>query len=305
MPRSTLAAMATLKAVRRTNVSYVYDSDGLALDERVDFEGWEPTSLKYRFLRSAEADAIRRADRVLTRSHAAIDVLVERGGPAVSSDRFSVVVNGRDETKFMPVNSEVRHAVRRELGVEEGGLLLVYTGSVGKQYCVNEMLELFRRVRRLNSASRFLLLTGDVHALEPYFEGYEEEKPFCTYKRVLPDEVPRYLAASDIGLALRVPSFSMKAVDPIKIGEYLLCGVPVIATAGIGDTSEYLDHEAGLVLRSHSADSLAEAAKWIVNEAVQNADAFRENCRKRGLERFGLCSAAEAYERALRLACQV
>lgn len=305
MPRSIFAAMATIRAAGQVPVRYLYDSDGLALDERVDFDGWNPSNFRYRFLRRVEAKAIRRADHILTRSSSAIDILAGRGGQGVSSDRFSVVVNGRDEKKFAPVSREVRDSVRRELGVEEDGLLLVYAGSVGKQYCIDEMLELFRRVRQLNAKSRLLLLTGDVRALENCLAKYEEEKRFCCCQRLLPDEVPRYLAASDIGLALRMPSFSMKAVDPVKIGEYLLCGVPVIATAGIGDTSEYLDDEVGLVLRSHSADSLAEAAKWIVNEAVPNADAFRESCRKRGLQRFALSSAAEGYERALRLASQV
>lgn len=303
MPRSTFAAMATLGAVRRSGVRYVYDSDGLALDERVDFEGWEPSSLRYRFLRRVEAQAVRLADRVLVRSGSAIDVLADRGGPGVSRGKFSVVVNGRDEGRFAPLAPAERDEVRRELGVEQGGILLVYAGSVGRQYCVGEMLELFRKVRRLNRQSRFLILTGDSEALEPYLQAYEADRASCLCRRVLPRDVPRYIGAADVGLALRVPSFSMRAVDPIKIGEYLLCGVPVVATAGVGDSATYIDHRSGLVLQSHDEGSLAEAADWIAR-SVADANAFRQNCRELGLARYALDAAAGRYEDALRSASQ-
>ena len=47
--------------------------------------------------------------------------------------------------------------------------------------------------------------------------------------------------------ALRRSSFSMRAVAPIKLGEYLLCGLPALASPGVGDT-DAIAADAGLLL---------------------------------------------------------
>ena len=45
-----------------------------------------------------------------------------------------------------------------------------------------------------------------------------------------------FLNASDIGIILRENNLVNNVSSPMKIGEYLCCGLPLILTSGIGDS---------------------------------------------------------------------
>ena len=95
----------------------VFDADGLPLDERVDFSGQSPSSLAHRFLRDVEAQAVRRADRVLTRATKAVEILHNRAGAGTEVSKFHVVTNGRDTERFRPADVTESATVRRDLGL--------------------------------------------------------------------------------------------------------------------------------------------------------------------------------------------
>lgn len=298
MPRSTLSALSTLLALRRLRIPMVFDADGLALDERVDFGGQSATGLVYRLLRDTEAQAVRRSSVVLTRSVAAGLILQARAGAGTSVDRFRVVGNGRDARQFQPGNSLTRQSVRNSLHIGGTTPLIVYAGSLGEQYCLPKMLALFDQARSLRSDTHFLILTGSPELVEDALSRYPHLAPSITVLTVAPLEVARYLAAADLGLAFRQKSFSMQGVAPIKIGEYLLCGLPVAATTGIGD-SEVLPREVSCLLDDLDTKSIERTARWFVETVMPQRDLFRRQCRKAGLESFSLDSSVESYRRAL------
>jgi glycosyltransferase involved in cell wall biosynthesis len=300
LPRSTLPALAANLALRHyPDVRLLFDADGLPHDERVDFGGWSPESVAYRLLRDLEALAVRRADAVLTRSRKAIDILIARVGPGVDPAKFHVVTNGRDEKLFRPALKDERCAVRRELGIEDAAPVLAYVGSMGEQYCFREMLEFFKYVRHKRKDARLLLLTGEPDLADKYLSEYADLRSNCYIKSLQPNEVSRFLGACDLGLALRRPSFSMQAVAPIKLGEYLLCGLPVLATRKIGDTDELVSHQVGRSLDTMSLEELKAAADWFLYAVLPDAEGFRGRCRDVGLRNFSLTITVDAYANAI------
>lgn len=300
MPRSTLPALAATLALRHIpGVGLLFDADGLPHDERVDFGNWSPDGIAYRLLRDIEALATRRAKAVLTRSTKAIDILIARGGAGIDSAKFHVVTNGRDEKVFRPSLNGERLAVRRGLGIEDTAPLLAYVGSMGAQYCGREMLEFFRLVRYRRKDARLLLLTGSPDQADGLLSEFEDVRSSCHVRRLPPDEVPRFLGACDLGLALRRPSFSMQAVAPIKLGEYLLCGLPVLATRAIGDTDELVTDRVGHSLHTMSLGELEGAAEWFLHTVLPDAGGFRGRCRDVGLQNFSLTATVDVYANAL------
>jgi glycosyltransferase involved in cell wall biosynthesis len=300
MPRSTLPALAVRRALRgQPRLPVVLDADGLPHDERVDFGGWSADGLAYRLLRDLEASAVRGADAVLTRSSKAVEILLARAGPGVDPARFTVVGNGRDENLFQPALAAEREAMRARLKISSMAPLLVYAGSLGAQYCLPEMLAFFRAVRQRRPDSRLLLLTGSTAEAEQLIAGQADLRQSCTVLRLLPGDVAQHLAACDLGLALRQPSFSMQAVAPIKLGEYLLCGLPVLASLGIGDSGALLEPGIGRALATMSEDQLQQAADWFVGEVLPKRAEFAARCRAAGLAHFGLAATVDAYARAL------
>lgn len=292
MPRSLMPAIAVLAAGGSKLRPIVFDADGLAADERVDVAGLSSLSITYRLLRDVEAQTVRLSTSVITRTRPSADILYHRAGPPVSMDAFTVVTNGRDEAVFHPSDAQTRAAVRSELNIDEAAPLLVYAGSVGPQYRMDAVKALFLEVQRLRSDARLLIMTGSPERVQPLFG----ELPGVVSMRAAPGEVPRYLAAADAGLAYRSTIYSMLGVAPVKVSEYLLCGLPVIGTAAIGEMSAI--NEEGLFFNDESGS--ASGAEWLVREVLPRRDEFRARTRAAGQSQFSLARSISDYERALR-----
>ncbi|MCI5178430.1 MAG: glycosyltransferase [Candidatus Electrothrix sp. AW3_4] len=299
MPRSILPGLSALLALRNTSLQMIFDADGLPLDERVDFAGLSSSSVTYRLLRDIEAQAVRKADAVLTRSSVASRILLDRAGSETTAEKFHVVMNGRDSVVFSPGNKENRAAIRKNLGIPLHTPLIVYAGSVGSQYCMNEMFTFFRYLLSSRHDAHFLFLTGSPDSVLALLDSLRDMKESMTVRSVSAHDVPNYLAAADVGLALRRPSFSMQAVSPIKLGEYLLCGLPVIATRGIGDTSLFVKEHVGFLIDDACDDQLEKAATWFINKVLKIRNTFRERCRTEGVKHFSLDQTVKKYRYAL------
>lgn len=301
MPRSTIpAGMALLALKRLPGMKLLFDADGLMADERVDFGGWSPTGPVYRIFRAIENSAVRRADVVVTRTSRAKAILAKRAGFAEAA-HVVVVPNGKDAELFHPGTTAEREATKQALGLEPTQPLVVYAGSLGPQYHPDRMFAFVEALLQKRSDIHLLMMSGSQEIAQKTAECGKLSPSNCTIQKVEPEEVPRYLAAADLGLAFRTPSFSQQAVAPIKVGEYLLCGVPVLSSSGIGDLDDQLDVTTGKLIKSLDAGSLEEAAVWFLDEVIPARDCYRTACRKRGVELFSLERSAAQYGKAFNL----
>jgi glycosyltransferase involved in cell wall biosynthesis len=240
MPRSTMPAMMVNRLcswLKAKKVKVIFDADGLPLEERVDFSGLKTDSSQYVFLKREERKIIKIADRVITRSRKSVAIHLEVLGGQFT-DKFYVVSNGRDEGMFY-FDAQVRAQVRSELDLGEEETLWVYTGTLGKPYLVEEMLGLFERFLSQGNKGRFLILTRQAAYLQGRISPQLE--PFLIVRKGSFEDIPRFLMAADLGLSLRRPAPSLAGLAPIKLGEYLLCGLPVLVSREVGDTEEMLE----------------------------------------------------------------
>lgn len=292
MPRSTFPAFM-VNQLKNFQGKIIFDADGLPIEERVDFAGLKKGSAMYSFLKNIETNMLRKADAVVTRSQKAIDIHIEQLGEAFRHS-FSVVFNGRDAEKFS-VNEEWREAARKEVGMQDE-ILFVYAGSLGPQYCLNEMLQIFQSYAEKREA-KFLILTGNTAFAEQNIPT--ELKAHIILKSVPSEKVSFYLNGGDLAFGLRKPTFSMQGVAPIKLGEYLLCGLPVIASKGIGDTERILENFEECYLYDHSVGLLPqiEQIKNFVEKAIF---ADRNNIAQKAQDYFSLEAAAESYIKAIK-----
>lgn len=299
LSRSTLPALSSLIALRSINAKLVFDADGLPLDERIDFAGLSPLSMVYRALRDVEAQAVRRADTVLTRSRKAVTILQARAGAGTAEGKFHVVSNGRDSALFSPGEAAARIAVKERLGIPADAPLVVYAGSLGPQYSPEAMLSLLCLIRESRPDAHFLVLSGSPEVMTDLVSAYDSSLAGgVTVMRVHANEVPQWLAAADLGLAFREPTFSMQGVAPIKLGEYLLCGLPVVATRAVGD-SHFIDENSGFLVDGCDLETLESVADWFIHKVLPLRDRYRTHCRSVGVEHFSLESSVEAYRKAL------
>jgi len=88
----------------------------------------------------------------------------------------------------------------------------------------------------------------------------------------------------------------MQGVAPIKLGEYLLMGLPTIASAGIGDTEAIFEYLEGCFLFNHQNENEIENVIGFLSE--KNAVDL-DTIRSVGLNYFSLERSALSYKKAL------
>jgi glycosyltransferase involved in cell wall biosynthesis len=273
----------------------VFDADGLPLEERVDFAGLNKTGFQYKYLKSIERSIINRADVVLARTHKAVQFL--SGGEAVVAPKFYVVINGRDDDVFKPA-VKIGNPIRKKLGIPDSALLVVYAGSLGPQYCLEEMLAVFRILQQKHGNSYLLLLTGSQQYAASNAQLWAGLEKNVVVANVPFSEVPEYLASADAALAFRKDYFSMAGVAPIKLGEYLLTGLPVVVTPKTGDTKALLqNNNACFLLDKLDNEGFNAAADWLAGVHLNSPVAIE--ARKTGQALFSLKAAVASYKNAL------
>lgn len=287
MPRSTIPAIM-INQISKSIFKILFDADGLPLEERVDFSGLSKKSWSYKFLKYQEKKMLLVANCVITRSNQSIDFHLASNSK-LDRKKFSVVYNGRDSQVFMP-NTSIRENKRSHLAISKETTVFVYSGSLGLQYGFDEMIAIFSEFCKINSNSVFLILTGSIEFAKDRIPIELSKK--CIVKSVPFEEIPSYLSVADIAFAIREPKFSMQGVAPIKLGEYLLMGIPTIASAGIGDTEQILKNIPNCYLYDHENnnriyDTVASIEGLLISD--------KNETRKAALNYFTIEKSVESY----------
>jgi len=299
MPRSILASLPVLLADFLWKTKIVYHSDGLAADEKIDNENVSPRSLSYRVLRLIESQIVQRSSATLSLTKFGEDILISRSGLKQTPGKFLLVRNGKElqtsSSSFLNPRSGPT-GNKRPLRP----FTLCYLGSWGIQYDPSKMLEFSMYLKAEIPGLEFCIFTGDFLSARQYVSSRcEALDEWIFIKQLAPSEINFTLGECDLGISFRRPTLSSRAVSPVKVGDYLLAGIPVIGDL-TGDFAQELA-DRGVLFPLQNLGPKA-ALRWIREEVVNNRLAMKERCHLVGEDNFGIRQTAADYNRALSFA---
>jgi len=226
-----------------------------------------------------ECTAAREADIVICVSNAMKEYVQHNYG--VPGSRQIVIPCCPDVEAFGRVK-EARASMRAQLGVENR-FVVTYCGGLSPWQLPTLCLDVFREIKKYVPEAHFLALTTEDRAMRNLAASLGLSTKRTTVLRVRHSEVPRYLAAADVGLLLREASLVNRVSSPVKFGEYLAAGVPVIISDGVGDYSALaISERVGMVLDAGRQQSLGEISVQLsgfVRECQKQGDDLRNRCR--------------------------
>jgi glycosyltransferase involved in cell wall biosynthesis len=297
--RTAFAGTAVLLAGGARLAPLIYDSDGLESDGRVETGNLSASGLPYRLLRDAEGQLLRMSAQVLTRTKFGADVLWARAGPGIRREQFHVVPCGREPALFRRRAPSEREETRRQLGFGSDDPVLVYVGALTDHYRIPDVARFARAVQHRIPSTKLLVLTGDPEqARHRLAEGDPSVAEAATIFRAAPADVPRFLSIADVGFSSFDDLIVSRAGAPIKLGEYLLCGVPVIGTLAVGETGPA--QSAGVFFDDRLGPEAA--ANWIIEEVLPHRDKVADVARRVGEACFGIDKTVDVYAAAFALA---
>ena len=301
--RSHIAAAIALRLKKRFGLKMIFDLRGLMADEYVDANHWRRGGIRYRITKRMERRALAGADGIVT--------LTERIWPEIKSwdalrDREVIheVVPCCVDLELFRFDPEARERRRAELGIQDR-LVLVYSGSIGGWYLTEQMADFFAALLQKRSDAHFLWLTlGNAEMIGNLMSKRGITAKQFTVLGAAPSDVWSYLSAGDAGIAFYKPAFSRMATSPVKIAEYLACGLPLVINAGIGDSEAMITAERiGALVQSFNEGEYADAAN-VVGGFVGYPDQTRRRAREIAerlfdVRRVGVQRYGRLYENVL------
>ena len=249
--RASLYGTAAVTLSRELNVPLVVELNApLAVEQ----SAYRATGLG-ELAAQAERWALLQADAVLTVSVPLRDYVVSLG---VEPGRLYVIPNGVDPALFQPGPPDPRARARWGLG---NGPVLGFVGGLRPWHGVDVLPTLLERLVQRYRGLR-LVIVGD-GPLRGELEHTLKERGLTrsvVFTGWLPhEEVAELIRQFDVALAPYSKPEHAFYFSPLKLFEYMSCGVPVVAAA-LGQIAEIVrDGETGLVYPPGELDALTAA----------------------------------------------
>ena len=258
------------------------------------------SSRDFHFQLAAVQNALSRAQEVFTVSAGMREWLETIG---IAAERIHYVPCCVSRVAYSP---DVRARMRRTLGFGDE-LVYAFLGSAWSYGIIGDGLTSFLRATFGQFAdTRLLMLTDQPDQMRARLAADGIPPSRATVLRVPHGEVWGYLCAADCGCILKAPGRLNRTWQPVKLGEYLGCGLPVIVSRGVGRVDGLIQRSgAGLVVDIFGRGDpgiTAEAAR-VHNALCMDGEAMRNRalnlCRDEFLWNCYIDQVRAAYARSV------
>jgi glycosyltransferase involved in cell wall biosynthesis len=248
-----------------------------------------PYKFVYRMFKKREPAYFAAADHVVTLTRKAAGILNGWYPSTAGMDRFTIIPCCADFDHFdlSKVAAADAAALRQRLQFGEDDFVLLYLGSIGPDYLLTEMMKLFCELLALRPTARFLFVSNN--GLEEVTRAREtagiptDAVRFVNASR---DEVPTYLALTDLSVFFYRPDLSRAGCSPTKLAELLAANVPVIGNTNVGDldTILSLEQNCSVVVSDFEPATLRRALEHVLSVPRENRQRIRANSQGYTLE---------------------
>jgi glycosyltransferase involved in cell wall biosynthesis len=252
---------------------------------------WKKSSLKYKLLNRYERKMGMKADYIATGTKH----MVERLHEWKSKAKIYRIPSCIDEEIFK-FDQQQRDSIRKKLGIENKKVF-IYLGKFGDLYYKEEIGELCKAIESAIPDSFFLILTpnSEEEITLLFLRKGVNQKNFHITRAALND-VPNFISAADMGIVAVPPLPAQKFRSPIKVGEYLSCGIPYIVCKGVSEDDSYaVNYNVGMVLNEFSSTEVKNNLGKLNELLNENKKEQQLRCRKIGIEYRGKQIAINAF----------
>jgi radical SAM superfamily enzyme YgiQ (UPF0313 family)/glycosyltransferase involved in cell wall biosynthesis len=275
-------------------VKVLFDMRGLLAEEYVGGGLWKEGSLPFKLVKSAERRMLKTADAitVLTKRHLEFNKslpFIQEG--SVPMDVIPCCV----DTDMFKYDHTAEEILRKELGLENK-FVLMYPGKIGTFYLMKEMIDFYAAMVRRSKDSVFLIVSNDdpkgIIARARSVAGGEDKIRIISGVRF--EDMPRYVRIADAGIFFINP-YKKFGSSPIKMGEFLASGVPVVINPGVGDTEELVsENRVGVIVKQFTEDDYRDGVARLFG-LHEEGSRLRERCRETAEKNLSLKNGVARY----------
>lgn len=284
--RSVIDARWSRRLASKIGAISIFDIRA-TLSEEVNLRRGEK-NWRVAIIRKLEKMEIMKADRLACVSNNLKQYIYNQYG----RQDITVIPSCFDASKLY-FDAQSRREIRTKYRLNNQSILLCYSGGLAKWQRINDMLRLVEMLTVSNNNINILFLTQEAKKLDALLRETSISPERFYIESCSSYEIYRYLSAADMGLILRDDIIVNNVASPIKIGEYLACGLPLIMTKGIGDFSQIIPAVGLGVILNETTDMVEQITSFIRNI---NYDTVKQRAMEFGRNSLSLESQIENYK---------
>ncbi len=278
---------------KKAGVRFLFDMRAFFADERRESGQWRANhplySRVYGYFKRKEKEFLSDADAVVSLTHKGKSVLETWGTHAP----IHVIPCAADLNHFSPnhVSEVQRNNLKTKLSISDQ-FVLTYVGSLGR-YLPEAMMLFFRQLRLQQPSAVFLLLTQESpRIIVELAARHGIPQSALRIQSVERSEMPTYLSLANWGIFFASTGLGKTLYSPVKMGELLAMGIPLICNQGLGDADTFIEtFQVGYTLTDFSPESM----QVTVRHMLQNPP-NPENMLKAAKTIFQLEEGAAKYK---------
>ncbi|WP_165929538.1 glycosyltransferase [Pseudocnuella soli] len=303
--RSYIPSLTGLYLKRNFGIPFLFDMRGFWADERLDGNIWHLSNPVYRiiyqYFKKKEKQFLLNANHIVSLTRNARDV-IGSWKLDLSPLPITVIPCCVDMSLFQPqnVSADKQSQVRQALGIPQEANVISYVGSLGTWYMLPEMMAFVKQYFDAFPGSYFMILTGEPEQMvHDTAQQYGVDIQRIKIKKVPRAEMPIYISLSTLSIFFIKPAFSKKASSPVKQGELMAMGIPIVCNDSVGDTGEIIEaYKAGIVLDSFTPQAYAQAIAQLKERQFDKHQIILGAQQEYSLE-HGVNSYASVYQKIL------
>lgn len=277
-----------------TRVRVLFDMRGLLAEEYVGGGLWRENSLPFKLVNIAERRLLEIADAVTTLTKKHFDLNKSLGCLQDRIIPMDVIPCCVDTSKFT-CDENAKEDIKSQMGFA-GKFILMYPGKIGTFYFLDEMLSFYKEMALSIPNSTFLILTNDSPdmVLEKARAAGVDTANIKIVHGIKFDDIPEYYKIADAGIFFINP-YKKIGSSPIKMGEFLASGVPVIINPGVGDTEELVrDNRVGVIVNNFRTEDYKSAIRELL-KLKDEGEILKRRCADTARKYLSLEKGIEKY----------
>lgn len=260
----------------------IFDMRGFWADEKADRAGWNRSGYKYIFFKAIEKKLLKSADKIITLTDHSREFLVKEH--KVSQKVITTIRTCADENVFKKIKKDEDQTIR-----------FGYLGTLDTAYNFQKVLNFFNLFSQKHKDAYLDIYSSTPEskimsiARETGFKDLEKiSVKFIRDKKELVSQINNF----NVCIFYLNENFSVKASMPTKIGEVLMCGVPIICNR-FNDDIEYLTKQGCGIITNFAKGDIEKVFEFV--NPNNNKEKLNLKCIEIGKKEFSLKSGLKLY----------
>ena len=282
LPPAIIACFIKLFLFPRINL--IYDNRGVFIDEMILTGQWKPKGIKVKIFRFLEKLVLQNVEQVVVVSEYFKKFLINNFENTIRDiESKIIVIPNRTFIKFNS-NEEVLSKKDHE------EIICIYSGSAAPWQNVPKLKIFIESSLQSNPRLNIRIFTYEKRIFEKNLGEVINSKRFLIDK-IEPKEIYNNLIHANFGLLIRENNLVNNVSSPLKFGEYLAAGLPVIISEGIGDTEKIVNtFKVGVVIKNNDFQSALNNMIDLLND-----EDIYSRCLMLARKSFDIKSSFEQY----------